>query len=230
MTEHPGESFAAPGPTGPATGTPWPYGPARSAPVGLAIASAVIAVGLAFVEVATALSAGQAADEFRDAIRDGQTSNDVFTLYDALELLLFPIMVAAYVVSCLWLHFARSNSLVIDPSTRHRRRTIWVWLGWWVPIVSLWFPYQVVRDVQDGSRSARGRAPVGLGLWWTAWLVYVIGSQMTSRASTSDDPDVVGTLPVLEGITAVAVVVACVTWCRLVQNITSMQQEALAPR
>lgn len=230
MTEHPGESFATPGPTAPATGTPWPYGPARNAPVGLAIASAVIAIGFALVEVASALSAGQAADEIRDAIRDGQTAYDVFTLYDAFELLLFPVMAAAYVVSCLWLHFARSNTLVIDPSTHHRRRTIWVWLGWWVPIVALWFPYQVVRDVQDGSRGAQGRAPVGLGLWWTAWLVYIIGNRMTSQASTSDDPDVVGTLPVIEGVTAVAVVVACVIWCRLLQNITAMQQEALAPR
>lgn len=229
MTEHQGEPSAVPGPAGPPSGAPWPYAPTRNAPVGLAIASAVIAIVMALVEITTALSSAQAAGEFRDAIRRGLSSYDVFTLYDALELLLFPVMLAAYVVSCLWLQLSRSNTFVIDPAARHQRRTIWVWLGWWVPIVSLWFPYQVVRDVQDGSRSKTGRAPVGLGLWWTAWLVYIIGNRVTARVSTSDDADVVGILPAAEAVTAVAIVVACVMWCRLVRNITALQQDALGP-
>ena len=105
-----------------------------------------------------------------------------------------------------------------------------MWLGWWVPIVSLWFPYQVVRDIQEGSRSRSTRAPAGLGLWWTAWLVYIIGNRATARVSTSDDVDVVGSLPAVESITAVALVVACVTWCRLLRTVTALQQDALGPR
>ena len=209
-------------------GQQWPRDlDGRQAPVGLGIASAVLAVVLTVIEVGTALASISAQDEFADALREGRGPYDVLTLYDGLELLLFPAMVVAYVVSCLWLQAARKNTTFLSPQS-HQRSAVWVWLGWWVPIVSLWFPYQVVRDVRDGSE--RGRQPIGLGLWWTAWIVYLVGNRVTANVATSTDPDVVAQLSLFEGVTAVAVVVGCVQWCRIVQRITSEQERTINQR
>lgn len=208
-----------------------PYAPPGSrtrAPSGLAVATVVLAIAFAVAELGTVLASFSAADDFREVLEDGGSTWDVFTLYDGLESLLFPVMVAAYVVACLWLQTARKNTAVLAPALQHARRPVWVWLGWWVPIVALWFPYQVVRDVRDGSM--RRGVTIGLGLWWTAWLVYAGGNRVTTRIASSDSTDTVALLPLFECIGAVAVVVACVQWCRVVRTITASQEQALSPR
>ena len=135
---------------------------AGSAPTRLASATIAVAVAMASVEAATAVASFLAAERFADKIRLGGSPLDVFTFYDGLELLLFPVMVAAYVVGCLWLHRARTNTAVTGPRVAHKRAKIWVWLGWWVPIVSFWFPYQVVRERQHYRQRVPRGAPAGV--------------------------------------------------------------------
>ncbi|MFW6866757.1 DUF4328 domain-containing protein [Nocardioides sp. CPCC 206347] len=229
MTEPSREPSPWPGPAYPATppsGAAWPAAPQRSAPTALAVASGVLAIVLALLAVVIAIASGPASKEFADAARAGYSTYDVFTSYDGLALLLFPFLIGAYVVSCLWLQFARANTMAIAPRVPHQRGRVWVWLGWWVPIVSLWFPFQVVRDVQDASRP-EGRT-VGLGLWWAAWLVYLFGSRVAASASTSTDPGFIEALPTIEWINAGALAVACVQWCRILYVTTTNQQRALA--
>jgi hypothetical protein len=36
-----------------------------------------------------------------------------------------------------------------------KRSETWVWLGWIVPIVSFWLPFQVVRAIVDAQDPAR---------------------------------------------------------------------------
>lgn len=218
MTHHAWEGApppAAPGPPGP---------PAREAPTALAVAAAVLAVVVALLQVATAVAAVPAAGDLRDVLENGGSAG-LFSWYTALAVLILPVLVASYVVTCLWLQQARSNAEAIRPVVRHRRGSIWVWLGWWVPIVSLWFPLQVVRDVAEGSATT-GRRP-GLGLWWTGWLVWLFANRASAQVVGSSDPEVVGSLPVVEGIGTLALVVACVQWCRLVRWITTEQKAAL---
>ena len=62
-----------------------------------------------------------------------------------------------------------------------------MWLGWWVPIVNVWFPFQVLRDVRDGSiadqPAARPRR-----LWWAAFLVVVALDQVVDADDLVDEP------------------------------------------
>lgn len=217
MTESP---YAPPPPPPP---TPWPYatGPRAAAPTALAIATVALSVLFAAVTVIRSLTAWSAADDYREAYADGQRSIDVFTWYDGLSLLILPVMVAVYVVACLWLQEARKET---DPA-RHTRRSAWVWFGWWVPIVSLWFPYQVVRDIRDGSGDAYR---TGLGLWWASWLITLSLGRVSS--ALVDDESTVDALPTVETIEAIACVLACVLWCRIVLSITNGQKTLLAQR
>lgn len=233
MTEPSRESAApqdAPYPPPPASASAaWPYAPQRRAPKGLAIASIAVAIGLTALLVVTAVAAWPAAREFREAAELGRSTLDVFTVYDGLGLLLIPAVIAAYVVSCLWLQAARTNTITLEPHGRHQRGSVWVWLGWWVPIVSFWFPYQVVRDVQYHSVRRTG-ARRNLALWWAPWLVYTVSAYAINRATGSQDLGMIDALPVLETVAATAAVLACIQWCRIVHTITANQEAALSSR
>ena len=88
-----------------------------------------------------------------------------------MNLLVLPFALATYVVSCGWLHSARKAACVISPGVPHARSWLWVWLGWWVPVVSFWFPFQVVRDVR---RASVVRDAAAIGPWWALWLTLMV--------------------------------------------------------
>lgn len=206
----------------------YPYQDFR-APRGLAIASAILAGGVALLQVGAGLTAPAAADEFARAADAGLPAVDVLTVYDVFTMLQLPALLAAYIVTCLWLTRCRSLLQERGSSYPQTRSTVWVWLGWWVPIVSLWFPYQVVRDVRRASRYA---APAGTGLlagWWTCWLGFQIGSRITAGmtgATDASDPSSFEDLPWFEATNTVLIVVALACWLAIIQQTTRGQEEA----
>jgi hypothetical protein len=68
-----------------------------------------------------------------------------------------------YVVSSLWLHRSRQFAVAVNPSYPHRLGAAWIWLAWFVPIVNFWFPYWVVRDIEEATGPATLGNPVA---WW----------------------------------------------------------------
>lgn len=199
--------------------------PRRRPPDGLAVASVALAVLVAVVQVVSAVTAFDARTRFQEVLSTGGSTADVLTTYDWVVMALAPVLLATYVVTCLWLSAARANAVAISPRVPHARSQLWVWLGWWVPVVALWFPYQVVRDVQRASTPS-GRT-LALGPWWTAWLVFLFGSRITSQLA-GNDPEMVDLLPGFEVVTAVAAVIGCGLWCRLVLRITDQQDAAIS--
>ncbi|MFD0483868.1 DUF4328 domain-containing protein [Kineococcus sp. GCM10028916] len=81
-------------------------------------------------------------------------------------------LLAALVVTALWLGRARRNAQRITPAVPHRRAALWAWFGWFTPIAWFFVPRQLVEDVWTASRR---RAPRGveapLRLWWTVWIL-----------------------------------------------------------
>jgi hypothetical protein len=82
---------------------------------------------------------------------------------------------------------------------RLRRGPGWAWGAWFIPVVSLWWPKQVVDDAVRGSR-----ADVAAGLdvralrrsgfvtaWWSCWLLSGVLSSMAALS---------GLMPVLEAL------------------------------
>ncbi|WP_244929791.1 DUF4328 domain-containing protein [Nocardioides sp. W7] len=205
-------------------------GPPPQAPSTLAVGVIVLALLLTAVQVSIAVAAWPAGETYRQAARDGLAPSDVFTVYDGLTVLLFPTLVGCYVVSCLWLQRCRANLDRFAPHLDHARSPIWTWLGWWVPVVSLWFPYQVVRDAQhDHSTAPR----VWLGWWWAGWLGFLFLSQGTAPLTSSSDAideTLASALPVLETMAAVALVVALVPWVGVVRRTTAAQRRLVEPR
>jgi hypothetical protein len=227
-------------PTGPTSPVPPPvqhtYGvplydvpPLRSA-AGLGTAAIVLACALTAVQGVVLLLAPEGAAALRAAGEVGIPAyQSQFTAYDAVNLLYGALQVACYVVTCLWLSRSRATAVAANPKFIHGRSPVWSWLGWWVPIVSLWFPYQVVRDVLRST----SRGPVsGIGGWWAAWLVYFIASRIATRAGTRLTPEATlqgaDQLVTTEFVATFAMVVALVLWIRIIRDVTRSQADRIA--
>lgn len=207
-----------------------PPGPVLAVPSGLATASIVLACAWMAAQVLRVITAPEAARVMADAAAGGSTYLDAeFVAYDAVSLAGNPIIVAAYIVTCLWLYRSRTLAEAFQPHYHHQRGPIWAWLGWWVPVVSLWFPYQVVRDVR---RATAPRPVTGIGWWWATWLVFFWFSRTADRVSVRSTPEATemasNVLVPYEVVATVGGVVALVLWIRIVRAITAAQHERLA--
>lgn len=215
----------SPGLGAPGAGHP---GPLPRVPGGLAVATIILAALFIVLRVVNAVFAWLASGELNAAGELGLTYNETpYMLYDAVAVFYLPLALAVYVVACLWLQQSRSFAVAVAPHARHERRPVWLWLGWWVPVVTYWFPYQVVRDVR---RATLGAAMTGgMGLWWACWLVPgFIDRIVTQLAGGFLGTDVltpaVAALPVLESLSAFATVVAGGLWIRYVRELTAAQR------
>jgi hypothetical protein len=210
-------------------GGPNPYvltlsiNPARS----LAIATAVVAVVWAVLEVVEATLAYAAQDDYLEAARRGEKAYDVWTSYDLMGIPWTVVALLAYVVTSLWLHQVRSNLEILRPDAEHVRSKGWVWAGWLVPVVSLWFPFQVVSDVLKGLRAKPSTTL--LGGWWTFWLLTLVTSQIGPQAPGWDDinTDAVRQLGDIEGTNAAFTLIAVVLWLMIVRRIAIAQDHAV---
>lgn len=192
----------------------------------LSIVALVSSVAVGLLAVLQGITVWTTVDDYRRAIETDTAAWDVFSWAELLSIPLFGALVVAYVCNCLWLARARANTLVLTRgAARHDRGVTWVWLGWWVPIVAFWFPYQVVRDVRDGSIEYVQRKP--LGLWWAAWLVWNLTSRVGDRLATSRDvlsENTITTMAVFTSISAIAAAVGCFLWFRIVLDVTRAQE------
>jgi hypothetical protein len=199
------------GPAGPWTPLPAP-------PTGLATAAVVLAGVWTLLQVLSLATSFAAAEVYGAAAAAGVNLLDVVTTYDAVVAYFVPVQVAAFVVGCLWLQRSRAVATTLSSSVRQVRGPAWVWFGWFVPVVLLWFPYQVVRDVRTAAQGTQAR---GTGLWWACWLVLLVSTNQSAMTalgwSVSRDP---GQLPLFEAVATVATVAAAVLWARIVLGVT----------
>ena len=71
---------------------------------------------------------------------------------------------AAQVLLMIWLY--RAATLARRAGLPARHDATWAWLGFLVPVVNFWFPYQVAADAMPVGDPARRR----VGWWWACWL------------------------------------------------------------
>lgn len=175
-----------------------------------------------------ALTTFPAAREYRDAALFGLDSFALWTAYDTLVLLQLPVLIAVYVVVSIWLMHARENSEAMSPRQPTRARG-WIWAGWLVPVVALWFPFQVVRDI---VRAGGRRGGPALGWWWALWIAGNAVSQGAGRLIPLDGspvaPELIGALGPVETVAALLLTGAFALWCVLALRITREQQAAVS--
>jgi Domain of unknown function (DUF4328) len=242
-TEHPG-LYVAPPPTQPVyssaahgAGQPQPIGNWAARPrqnQGLGTALLVLGALVLLGDILTAVTAPAAVQAFEAAAAEGRDPAEVLTAHDAVDLLGGMVLLPMWIVGSLWLSRARGNAMLIAPD-RVRRSAAWTWLGWWVPIVSLWFPKQIVDDSWQITSSAAAVGQRGryrdTSLWWGLWIAYnVAGNVYENRVFLdgimgNDVPVHQGVVPALEIVAAVLGVLAFAAWVPVVRGLSQAQTE-----
>ncbi|MEU6667046.1 DUF4328 domain-containing protein [Streptomyces sp. NPDC046727] len=84
-----------------------------------------------------------------------------------------------------WLGRVRDTARALS-GQEPRYAGIWVYAGWLVPVVNLWFPRGIVVDAF--RRTAPGRkVPVCVEVWWVLWLIGMLsGVGIVYRDSTDE--------------------------------------------
>jgi hypothetical protein len=225
------------------TGGPVPYGYAPPAvqprPAGvwqaiLASAAVVLVVLAHFWEISR-LSGLSALLEDAEAgnpvsVAEVRASDDAVR---SSAVLLLAVMVIAAVFVMVWAYRARANAEAYTTSEFRRSRG-WAIGGWICPIVSLWFPLQVMKDIWSASDTDRPEGfaikawavTVVLPLWWTCFLgtsiVYRISSAFYNDATTASQ---VHTSLILDFASAAIDIAAAVMFIFIVATITRFQTQ-----
>ena len=94
-----------------------------------------------------------------------------FQLDRAADITIFGLSILFVV----WFYRARINAE--RHGYRQRRARGWAFWGWIVPIVNLWFPFQIMGDIWRAGLPAelRGETAWLPALWWTCWLLSGLG-------------------------------------------------------
>ncbi len=197
---------------------------------GLGVAASVlIGLDVAF-GIADAFSSQHSADVVREYTEGNGTMDDLRAA-DTISLMInvpgIAVSIAAGVLFIVWLYRSRLNAERLTYDTEHRHKRGWVIGGWFVPIISLWYPVQVVQDVwrsvdpaqQDRPLQARDKNGLVVA-WWAVYLVASWGDRAVTRLVLRDsDLETIATWTwVAAFITAAAGVLAIVRVRRLTER------------
>jgi hypothetical protein len=133
-----------------------------------------------------------------DDIRAGNIPNDaVINAHDVRERVVAFLTIAMYITSGIlfirWFRRAYFNLHQRAEVLQHTEG--WAAGSWFVPIVGLWYPYQIMRDLFVRTRYLLERAGVqpavgdSVGLrtaWWTLWVLAMIMDRVLGRLPDAD--------------------------------------------
>jgi hypothetical protein len=84
-------------------------------------------------------------------------------------------MLGLSILFVVWFYRARINAE--RQGYRQRRARGWAFWGWIIPIVNIWFPFQIMGDIWRAGLPAEQRRETAWlpALWWTCWLLSGLG-------------------------------------------------------
>jgi hypothetical protein len=133
----------------------------------------------------------------------------------------FGVFIGAVITFLRWLHLAvrHAQALELDVGVTPG----WAVGYWFIPFANLVKPYETVRNLLSKLGGASAVASANVGLWWAAWLLGNMLSQLHSRmtvedmeAPTSDSAYSVG---ILASVLSIAGALLCIGVVRATQRV-----------
>jgi hypothetical protein len=106
-------------------------------------------------------------DDVRHAADTGSTNDTSVSGWQILNMPVSIVLLLGFIGVVLWNYKAATIASKLNYPARHS--TTWAVLGWIVPVINFWFPYQSVRDCLAPGNTERKT----VARWWT---LYIIGS------------------------------------------------------
>jgi len=123
----------------------------------------------------------QLVDDIRHAIDTNSTLDTNGSAYNALSLPFSSLTLLGLVAIIIWSY--RAATVARNLHYPAVRGAVWAAVGWIVPIVNFWFPYQAIRDCLAPGNPERRTVKqwwtlyiVGLFIWLPAFLIAAFGS------------------------------------------------------
>lgn len=154
-----------------------------------------------------------------DFIDGGGTPFSLFDFYDqagiALSVVSVLVAIATGVLWVVWQFHAAKHAI-----GQTRRSPGWHAGSWFIPVVSLWFPYQNISDLWRAFGRVR---PSWLILWWLLWLASAFVMQISARVSLAAEDLETLRVAMALGIVAELLTLAAVPFaCLVVRGITQL--------
>jgi hypothetical protein len=143
--------------------------------------AAVVATQAVIIAVTVSSIADESGDSTEVGGTDRAAEAELVLLGSSLNLVGL-ISTAALIVLAVWTYKSTTAMRSFGHRTTHSPG--WTAAGWLVPVVSLWFPYQSVRDLVPLHHPARRT----VGWWWACWLLGPFACLATGVAALASRP------------------------------------------
>lgn len=173
---------------------------------------------------------------YADADLQPQGALEIIALLSAAltAILYLVLFLVCIVVFLMWLYRARRNLTALG-ITAVRWSPGWAIAWWFIPIMSLFRPYQVVKETWEASdptaapsERLAANSSAYLSWWWGLFLVFTIGNRASDRYATVSDPadlTTAATLTVIDVAILITGIGAAWLAIRFMREITLRQRQ-----
>ena len=167
-----------------------------------------------------ALASIPGAQNYQDQLAAGKAADQIVTAYEAMTVIIPITMISSWVITSRWLnglHLAATNT---DPTAMRLKRP-WVFWSWIVPVVSLWFPKNLIEDLLKADGSTEAKAMVGKDTltWWLTWIGFALVNNVGIVSAFNPPDGYVPIRPELELAGACLLTGAYLVWIRIVKTL-----------
>ena len=167
-----------------------------------------------------ALTSMPSAQSYRDQLASGTPADQIITTFDAMAVLIPITMITSWIITSRWLNRLHISATEINESAIRLKRP-WVFWSWIVPVVSLWFPKNLIEDLLKANGSEEAKSLVGKDTltWWLTWVGFALVNNV-GIVSAFDAPEgYVPVRPELELAGACLLTGAYLVWIRIVKAL-----------
>jgi len=167
-----------------------------------------------------ALASIPSAQSYRDQLASGTAADQIVTAYDAMSVIIPITMISSWVITSLWLKKLHIAATAINPSAMRLKRP-WVFWSWIVPVVSLWFPKNIIEDLLKAESSDESKSLIGKDTltWWLTWVGFALVNNIGIVSAFDAADGYVPIRPELELAGACLLTGAYLVWIRIVKTL-----------
>lgn len=182
------------------------------------ITSSSILLGAAWI---AALASVPGAQSYRDQLDSGVETAKILTTYDSLASLVPIAMIAAWIFTTRWLYELYNVAKNSNPAAMRLKRP-WIFWGWIVPVVSLWFPKLIIEDLLKFRNSEQTKELIGRETltWWLTWVGFALVNNVGIVSAFSAPDGYIPIRPELEIAGACILTASYVVWVRIVKALS----------
>jgi len=167
-----------------------------------------------------ALASIPSAQSYRDQLASGTAADQIVTAYDAMTVIIPITMISSWVITSLWLKKLHIAATATNPTAMRLKRP-WVFWSWIVPVVSLWFPKNIIEDLLKAEGSEESKSLIGKDTltWWLTWVGFALVNNIGIVSAFDAADGYVPIRPELELAGACLLTGAYLVWIRIVKTL-----------